>query len=124
RWGVGPDGKYTGEMEGPFVYGKGKVEAMRGFAERHDIDMAQSWAYSDSVSDLPMLQSVGHAVVVNPDADLLEIARQEGWQVMRFEKLGRKLTILGATALAAAAGGIGALASRRRKGGRLPSFKT
>jgi hypothetical protein len=116
-WAVGADGKYTGEMEGPFVYGKGKVEAIRRFAERHDIDLAESWAYSDSVSDLPMLRSVGHAVVVNPDADLLEIARQEGWQVMRFEKLGRKLAIAGATALAAAAGGAGALASRRRTSG-------
>ncbi|MGH2956982.1 MAG: HAD family hydrolase [Solirubrobacterales bacterium] len=119
RWAVGPDGKYTGEMEGPFVYGKGKVEAMRRFAERHDIDMEASYAYSDSVSDLPMLRSVGHAVVVNPDADLLEIARQEGWGVMRFERLGRKLAIVGATALAAVLGGAAASASRRRGSGRL-----
>ena len=118
RWAVGTDGKYTGEMDGPFVYGKGKVEAMRRFAAKHDIDMDASYAYSDSVSDLPMLRSVGNAVVVNPDADLLEIARQEEWQVMRFEKLGRKLAILGATVLAAA-GGLGALASRRRPSGRI-----
>jgi HAD superfamily hydrolase (TIGR01490 family) len=119
RWGVGSDGKYTGEMDGPFVYGKGKVEAMSRFAERHDIHMKASYAYSDSASDLPMLQSVGHAVVVNPDADLLEMARREGWRVMRFEKLGRKLAIAGATVLAAAAGGAGALASKRRHSGRL-----
>jgi HAD superfamily hydrolase (TIGR01490 family) len=118
RWAVGADGKYTGEMEGPFVYGKGKVEAMRRFAEEHDIELAASYAYSDSVSDLPMLRSVGHAVVVNPDADLLEIARQEGWQVMRFERLGRKLAIAGATALAAAAGGAAASASKRRNANR------
>jgi len=117
-WAVGSDGKYTGEMEGPFVYGTGKVEAMRTFAEKHDIDLGQSFAYSDSVSDLPMLQSVGHAVVVNPDADLLAIARDHGWQVMRFEKLARKLAIVGATALAAAAGGAGALASKRRNSRR------
>ena len=121
RWAVGGDGKFTGEMDCPFVYGKGKVEAMNGFAEKHEIDMAESWAYSDSASDLPMLRSVGHAVVVNPDADLLEIARQEGWQVMRFEKLGRKLAIGGATVLAAAAGGLGALASKRRQSGGLRS---
>lgn len=119
RWAVGSDGRYTGEMDGPFVYGNGKVEAMRRFAKKHDIDLAESWAYSDSVSDLPMLRSVGHAVVVNPDGPLLEIARQEGWQVMRFEKIGRKLAIAGATALAAAAGGAGALASRRRNSGGL-----
>jgi HAD superfamily hydrolase (TIGR01490 family) len=117
RWAVGLDGKYTGEMDGPFVYGEGKVEAMRRFADRHDIDMDASYAYSDSASDLPMLRSVGNAVVVNPDADLLAIARREGWQVMRFEKLGRKLAIAGATMLAAA-GGAGALASKRRHGGR------
>jgi HAD superfamily hydrolase (TIGR01490 family) len=114
RWAIGSDGNYTGEMEGPFVYGRGKVEAMQRFAERHQIDMEASYAYSDSASDLPMLRSVGNAVVVNPDADLLEIAREEGWRVMRFEKLGRKLAIAGATVLAAAAGGAGALASKRR----------
>jgi haloacid dehalogenase-like hydrolase len=115
-------------MEGPFVYGEGKVEAMRRFADRHDIDMEASYAYSDSASDLPMLRSVGKAVVVNPDADLLEIARREGWRVMRFEKLGRKLAIAGATVLAAAAGGAGALASKRRNsdrslGGRRPLWR-
>jgi HAD superfamily hydrolase (TIGR01490 family) len=118
QWAVGPDGMYTGEMDGPFVYAKGKVEAMRRFAEKHDIDLGESWAYSDSVSDLPMLRAVGQAVVVNPDGPLLEIARQEGWQVMRFEKLGRKLAIAGATALAAAAGGLAAGASKRRNSAR------
>jgi HAD superfamily hydrolase (TIGR01490 family) len=123
-WAVGSDGKYTGEMDGPFVYGKGKVEAMRRFSERHDIDMDASYAYSDSVSDLPMLRSVGQAVVVNPDSHLLEIARQEGWQVMRFERLGRKLAIAGATVLAAAAGGAAASASKRRNSARkLPSWR-
>jgi HAD superfamily hydrolase (TIGR01490 family) len=118
RWAVGGDGKFTGEMEGPFVYGDGKVVAMEQFSEKHDIDLAESWAYSDSVSDLPMLRAVGNAVVVNPDGPLLEIARQEGWEVMRFEKLGRKLAIAGATALAALAGGAAASASKRRNSHR------
>jgi HAD superfamily hydrolase (TIGR01490 family) len=118
RWAVGSDGKFTGEMEGPFVYGEGKVEAMRQFADRHDIDMGASYAYSDSASDLPMLRSVGHAVVVNPDGQLLEIARREDWQVMRFEKLGRRLAMVGATALAAVAGGAAASASKRRNSHR------
>ena len=117
-WAVGADGKYTGEMEGPFVYGKGKVEAMRRFAAKHDIDLSESWAYSDSLSDLPILRAVGRPVVVNPAAGLLELARQEGWQVMRFERLGRKLAIVGATALAAAAGGVAAGASKRRNSAR------
>ncbi len=123
-WAVGSDGRYTGEMEGPFVYGKGKVEAMRRFAAEHDIAMEASFAYSDSISDLPMLRSVGHAVVVNPDADLLEIARQEGWQVMRFERLGRRLAIAGATALAAAVGGASVASKRRSNGGRRTRRRT
>ena len=118
RWAVGADGKYTGAMEGPFVYGDGKVVAMQQFADRHEIDLGESYAYSDSASDLPMLRAVGHAVVVNPDAPLLEMAREEGWQVMRFEKLGRKLAIAGGTMLAALAGGAAASASRRRNSHR------
>jgi HAD superfamily hydrolase (TIGR01490 family) len=113
-WAVGPDGKFTGEMDGPFVYGEGKVEAMQRFAEKHDVDMDASYAYSDSASDLPMLRSVGHAVVVNPDADLLEIARREGWRVMRFEKLGRRLVLGGAALAILTAAGTGrALVARR-----------
>jgi HAD superfamily hydrolase (TIGR01490 family) len=111
-YAVGADGRYNGKLNGPFVYGKGKVEAMRGFAEEHGIDLAESYAYSDSASDLPMLRGVGHAVVVNPDQALLEVAKAEGWQVLRFEKLGRKLAIAAGTALAAAGGTL--LASRRR----------
>jgi HAD superfamily hydrolase (TIGR01490 family) len=118
RWAVGPDGKYTGAMDGPFVYGEGKVEAMRRFAEKHDIDLAASYAYSDSASDLPMLRAVGHPVVVNPDHALAEVAKAEAWEVMRFEKLGRRLAI-GAAALAAAVGG-GAVASSRRGRSRRP----
>jgi HAD superfamily hydrolase (TIGR01490 family) len=118
RWAVGADGKFTGQMEGPFVYGDGKVVAMQRFADKHDIDLGESYAYSDSASDLPMLRAVGHAVVVNPDAPLLEMAREEGWQVMRFEKLGRKLAIAGGTVLAALAGGAAASASRRRNSPR------
>ena len=118
RWAIGADGKFTGKMEGPFVYGEGKVEAMRQFADKHDIDLAESFAYSDSASDLPMLRAVGHPVVVNPDAPLLETARQQNWQVMRFERLGRKLAIAGATALAAAVGGVAAGASKRRNSHR------
>ncbi len=74
---VGEDGNYTGALEGPFVYGKGKVEAMRRFADAHDIDLSASYAYSDSASDLPMLRAVGHPVAVNPDQPLLEVAKAE-----------------------------------------------
>lgn len=115
RYGIGEDGALTGRFDGPFVYGEGKVEAMRAYAAEHGIDLAASFAYSDSVSDLPMLRAVGNPVVVNPDPPLLEIAREEGWQVMRFERLGRRLVALAVTVLATV-GGFGAsrIAARRK----------
>ena len=106
RYEVDAEGKFTGRFEGPFVYGQGKVEAMRAFAAEHRIDLAASYAYSDSISDLPMLGAVGHPVTVNPDPALAEIARREGWQTMRFERLGRRLVAL-ALALAATLAGLG-----------------
>jgi HAD superfamily hydrolase (TIGR01490 family) len=121
RYEVDPTGAFTGRFDGPFVYGPGKVEAMRTFAGEHGIDLATSYAYSDSLSDLPMLEAVGHPVVVNPDPALAEIAKRENWQTMRFERLGRRLAI-GATALVAAAVGWGGsrYASRRRVPPRRP----
>jgi HAD superfamily hydrolase (TIGR01490 family) len=110
------NGVYTGRPEGPFVYGEGKATAIREMAEREGIDLAESWAYSDSVSDLPMLRCVGHSVVVNPDANLAQIARDEGWQIMRFDKLARRLRLglaAGASALLAGAGGYAAARVRR-----------
>jgi HAD superfamily hydrolase (TIGR01490 family) len=96
------DGFYTGRFDGPFCYGEGKPVRMREIAERDGIDLGSSWAYSDSASDLPMLRAVGHAVVVNPDPELGRVAAEEGWDVMRFETLGRRLKI-GAAVVAAAA---------------------
>ena len=109
------DGVYTGRQAGPFTYREGKAEAIRELAEREGIDLAASYAYSDSESDLPMLHAVGHPVAVNPDRELERVARQEGWQIMRFDKLKRRLR-LGAAAgtLALVGGGGGYLAARRR----------
>ncbi len=95
------DGVYTGRLIGPMNYGEGKAVAMRRMATEEGIDLAASYAYSDSVSDLPMLRVVGHPVAVNPDRDLLRIAREEGWQVMRFDKLGRRLRIVAGVGVAA-----------------------
>jgi HAD superfamily hydrolase (TIGR01490 family) len=112
---IGEDGTFTGRFDGPFVYGPGKVEAMEAFAADHGIDLAESFAYSDSVSDLPMLRAVGHPVVVNPDPPLAELAREEGWQTMRFEQLGRRLVALTVTLLATVAGfGASRIAARRK----------
>ena len=112
RYEVSADGMLTGRIVEPFVYGDGKVTAMKRFAEEHDIDLTASWAYSDSASDLPMLRAVGNPVAVNPDAELAKLAVDEGWRIMRFEKLGRRLAIGGATLAAAASGTL--LATRRR----------
>ena len=64
---VDDEGRFSGELRGTFMYGEGKLEGMRRFADEHDLDLEQSWAYSDSASDLPMLRAVGNPVVVNPD---------------------------------------------------------
>ena len=61
--------------------------------------------YSDSESDLPMLRAVGHPVAVNPDGTLARVAREEGWEILRFERLNRRLRFAGALAGAAALGG-------------------
>jgi HAD superfamily hydrolase (TIGR01490 family) len=105
------DGVYTGRLDGPTTYREGKAEAIRQVAREQGIDLAESYAYSDSESDLPMLQAVGHPVAVNPDAELARIAGQEGWQIIRFDKLGRRLKIaagLAGLALLGAGGGYAA----------------
>ncbi|HEX3241639.1 MAG TPA: HAD-IB family hydrolase [Solirubrobacterales bacterium] len=115
RYEVDGDGAFTGRFDGPFVYGRGKVEAMEAFAAEHGIGLEQSYAYSDSLSDLPMLRAVGHPVAVNPDPALAEIAGEEGWEMMRFERLGRRLVALVVTLLATSAGfGASRIAARRK----------
>jgi HAD superfamily hydrolase (TIGR01490 family) len=111
------DGVFTGQPTGLFIYGADKARAIRRLAEQEGIDLARSYAYSDSASDLPMLRAVGHPVVVNPDKELLAEARENGWQVLRFERLGRRLKASGGLIGAAIAGGIGsaALATHRRR---------
>jgi HAD superfamily hydrolase (TIGR01490 family) len=109
------EGNFTGRLDGPFVYGEGKVKAMEEFAASHRIDLADSYAYSDSLSDLPMLRAVGNPVVVNPDPPLAAIARDEGWQTFRFERLGRRLVAFAVTVLATVVGvGASRVATRRR----------
>ena len=109
------DGRYTGRPAGPFTYREGKAQALRELAEAQGIDLAASYAYSDSESDLPMLRAVGHPVVVNPDAALARAAREEGWEIMRFEQLGRRLKAAGAVVLAALVGtGARSVAVRKR----------
>jgi HAD superfamily hydrolase (TIGR01490 family) len=116
--GIGPrsevlDGIYTGREGGLFTYREGKAQAIRELAEAKGIDLAQSYAYSDSESDLPMLRAVGHPVAVNPDSTLARVAREEGWEVLRVDRLHRRLKIAAAALAAAAMSGVGRNAMRR-----------
>lgn len=110
------DGKYTGRLVGEMMHGPAKAEAILALAEREGLDLSRCTAYSDSVNDLPMLTLVGHAVAVNPDADLREEAKERGWEIRDF-RMGRKAARIGIpTTLAAGvvAGAVfGAMAVRR-----------
>jgi HAD superfamily hydrolase (TIGR01490 family) len=125
---VGVDGRYTGDLE-RYAYGNEKAAIIRHLARRDELDLTASFAYSDSATDLPMLEIVGHPVAVNPDRALRRIAQLRGWEILRFERLlepalvlearasGRGARILrgsAAAAVVAAAGGAGAVAWRHR----------
>jgi phosphoserine phosphatase len=107
------DGVYTGRFDGPFCYREGKPLRMQELAEARGLDLEASWAYSDSASDLPMLRAVGHPVAVNPDRELAMVARSLGWEIMRFETLGRRLKLVAAVTAAAAAATAGRAARVR-----------
>ena len=79
------DGKYTGELEF-YCYGDAKAEAITALAEERGIDLAESYAYTDSITDLPMLRAVGHPVAVNPETRLASLARKRGYLVENFTK--------------------------------------
>ena len=85
------DGVYTGELSEPFCYGPEKALAIRRVAAREAYDLALCYAYSDSVSDLPMLEAVGHPVAVNPDGGLEAVARARGWPIVEFSRTARRV---------------------------------
>jgi HAD superfamily hydrolase (TIGR01490 family) len=104
------DGRYSGELV-RYAYGPAKAVAVRELAEERGIDLAASYAYSDSVTDLPMMELVGHPVAVNPDRPLLRVARERDWEVVRFVKPVRlrDRVPMPTPAQTAAGGGVGAL---------------
>ena len=79
------DGRYNGELDGPYVWSRGKRDAVRAWADANGVDMGESWAYSDSVYDEPLLASVGHPVCVNPDFRLRLMAAARRWPVTAFD---------------------------------------
>jgi len=79
------DGRYTGEIS-YYAYAEEKAVAVRRLAAEHSYDLAECFAYSDSITDVPMLEAVGHAFAVNPDKDLRRVATERGWPVLVFTK--------------------------------------
>ncbi len=79
------DGKYTGEVAF-YCYGEGKVQAIRELAVREGYPLEHCYAYSDSITDLPMLETVGHPTVVNPDRALRKEATTRGWPILMFSR--------------------------------------
>lgn len=78
------DGRFTGRVAPPVCYGPGKVTWAERFAAEQGADLPASWFYTDSSSDLPLLERVGHPVAVNPDPRLRRLAQKRGWPIEKF----------------------------------------
>lgn len=85
RYGVNADGTYDGTIVGPFVWSAGKLAAVQEWAALHDVDLASSYAYSDSVYDTPLLAAVGRPFVVNPDPRMVLMAAARRWPVLNLD---------------------------------------
>ncbi|WKV16155.1 HAD-IB family hydrolase [Janibacter limosus] len=85
RYEVGEDGRFTGRNDGHFVWSKGKSAAVREWAQDNDIDLDESFAYSDSIYDAPLLKAVGNPGAVNPDPRLQALAIAARWPVLHFD---------------------------------------
>ena len=108
------DGRYTGGLDGPFCYGEGKAEIIGKIAAERGYDLRLSYSYSDSVSDLPMLEMVGHPVAVNPDRGLETVARQRGWPIVIFARRTKQaIKLTTAVSLGVAAAGSSYALGRR-----------
>ncbi|CAN7230742.1 HAD-IB family hydrolase [Knoellia sp. LjRoot47] len=85
RYGTRDDGRFDGSIRGPFVWSTGKLSAVRHFAVQNDIDLAESFAYSDSIFDVPLLEAVGSPAAVNPDPRLTMYAVARRWPIVHFD---------------------------------------
>ena len=126
RVGIDDEGRYSGELEF-YAYGPGKAEAVQALAERHGFDLNESYAYSDSATDLPLMEAVGNPIAVNPDRELRKEAEANEWPIVEFKlpvdlrpRLGeipKPVPIISGAALAsgvAAAIAVAILRSRKR----------
>jgi HAD superfamily hydrolase (TIGR01490 family) len=78
------DGRLTGQVVPPVCFGQGKVVWAERFAAEYDVDLSASFFYTDSISDLPLLERVAHPVAINPDLRLRRLARKRGWPIEEF----------------------------------------
>lgn len=85
RYGVDVDGNYDGTIDGPFVWATGKLEAVTTWARAHDVDLRESYAYSDSFYDSPLLGAVGTPVAVNPDPRMVVLAMARRWPILNLD---------------------------------------
>jgi putative phosphoserine phosphatase / 1-acylglycerol-3-phosphate O-acyltransferase len=85
RYGVNADGTYDGTIVGPFVWANGKLAAVRAWADEHGVDLAESYAYSDSFFDTPLLSAVGTPIVVNPDPRMVLMATARRWPILNLD---------------------------------------
>src|SRR5699024_5055605 len=115
------DGRYTGGIDF-YAYGENKAVAVRELAERYSYDLDEAYAYSDLITDAPMLGAVGHGFVVNPDRTLRRLAAEEGWDVLTFTRpvaieafLTPRRRIAVGVALATVAGVVVWAVQRRRR---------
>ncbi len=130
RPAINESGQYTGEMEF-YAYGPYKAEAIQELADQEGISLSDSYAYSDSYTDAPMLEVVGHAYAVNPDRVLARLAKERSWGILEFKQrtrlsskrraARRQVTITTATVVVGAAGAAAAAESLRRRHRRTTS---
>ena len=83
---VNKDGILTGKLIGQTLHGKAKRKAVKALAEERNISLKRSFAYSDSVNDLPMLTAVGNPTAINPDVALRYYAKEAAWPILDFKK--------------------------------------
>jgi HAD superfamily hydrolase (TIGR01490 family) len=118
------DGVYTGRLAAPFCYGEGKAEHIRRLAESHGYDLGRCYSYSDSASDLPMMQIVGNPIAVNPDRPMMAVAHRRGWPVVEFNRERKALVRAGTAGAVALSAGTGGFLLGRRSGRRTEQLTT
>jgi HAD superfamily hydrolase (TIGR01490 family) len=117
---VDASGFYTGRLQGSVMHGPVKATAVAEIASEHGLELAECHAYSDSINDLPLLESVGHPHAVNPERELRRIAMTRGWPVHELRTKRKALLVgipagLGGAALFGSGIGLGIYLERRRE---------